>query len=172
MIRQAFSPSELSCLGTPTRTVRHLRFGRWLHASEGFAMTNRTAIHPRLHSLIGDVAADVPGDLAREIECALNEQNLPTQSATFFARLNAINHADGEDGQPCISLTLGASNHASLRRSLSGLGALLDLLQAADHARNEGGPDEQLGAFHIDGLIVAARQLVREAHHCLSSGDA
>ena len=24
-------------------------------------MTNRTAIHPRLHALIGDVAADVPG---------------------------------------------------------------------------------------------------------------
>ncbi|MCR1005594.1 hypothetical protein [Stenotrophomonas sp.] len=135
-------------------------------------MTNRTAIHPRLHALIGDVAADVPGDVAREIERALNEQNLPAQSATFFARLNAINQADGDDGQPCISLTLGASNHASLRRSLSGLGALLDLLQAADHARNEGGPNEQLGAFHIDGLIVAARQLVREAHHCLSGGDA
>lgn len=135
-------------------------------------MTNRTAVHPRLHARIGDVAADVPGDLAREIECALNEQNLPTQSATFFTCLNAINHADGDDGQPCNNLTLGASNHASLRRSLSGLGALLDLLQAADRARNEGGPDEQLGAFHIDGLIVAARQLVREAHHCLSSGDA
>ncbi|EMI51068.1 hypothetical protein C405_02943 [Stenotrophomonas maltophilia AU12-09] len=135
-------------------------------------MTNRTAVHPRLHALIGDVAADVPGDLAREIECALIEQNLPAQSATFFARLNAINHADGDDGQPCNNLALGAGNHASLRRSLSGLGALLDLLQAADHARNEGGPNEQLGAFHIDGLIVAARQLVREAHHCLSGGDA
>lgn len=75
-------------------------------------MTNRTAIHPRLHALIGDVAADVPGDLAREIECALNEQNLPAQSATFFTCLNAINHADGDDGQPCNNLTLGASNHA------------------------------------------------------------
>ncbi|WP_312002541.1 hypothetical protein [Stenotrophomonas sepilia] len=90
-------------------------------------MTNRTAVHPRLHTLIGDVATDVPEDLAREIECALNAQNLPAQLPTFFARLNAINHADGDDGQPCISLTLGASNHASLRRSLSGLGALLDL---------------------------------------------
>ena len=135
-------------------------------------MTNRTAVHPRLHALIGDVAAAAPGDLAREIECALNEQNLPAQPATFFTCLNAINRADGDDGQPCNSLTLGASNHASLRRSLSGLGALLDLLQAADRARNEGSPDEQLGAFHIDGLIVAARQLVREAHHCLSGGDA
>ncbi|HEL2957496.1 hypothetical protein ACQ5SB_09955 [Stenotrophomonas geniculata] len=45
-------------------------------------------------------------------------------------------------------------------------------LQAADRARNEGGPDEQLGAFHTDGLIVAAGQLVRQAHHCLSAGDA
>ncbi|QHE20186.1 hypothetical protein GS396_04540 [Stenotrophomonas maltophilia] len=45
-------------------------------------------------------------------------------------------------------------------------------LPAADRARSEGGPNEQLGVFHIDGLIVAARQLVREAHHCLSGGGA
>ncbi|WP_329891461.1 hypothetical protein [Stenotrophomonas sp. SMYL11] len=135
-------------------------------------MTSRTAIHPRLHALIGGVAAEVPDDLAREIESALNEQNLPLQSPAFFACLNAISRADGDDGQPCNSLTLGASNHASLRRSMSGLSAVLDLLQAADRSRNEGAPDEQLGAFHTDGLIVAARQLVREAHHCLSSGDA
>ncbi|HDS1511035.1 hypothetical protein I5U67_02025 [Stenotrophomonas maltophilia] len=135
-------------------------------------MTSRTAIHPRLHALIGGVAAEVPDDLAREIESALNEQNLPLQSPAFFACLNVISRADGDDGQPCNSLTLGASNHASLRRSMSGLSAVLDLLQAADRSRNEGAPDEQLGAFHTDGLIVAARQLVREAHHCLSSGDA
>lgn len=133
-------------------------------------MTNRTAIHPRLHALIGDVAADVPEDLAREIECALNEQNLPAQSATFFTCLNSINHADGDDGQPCNSLTLDASNHASLRRSMAGLTAVLDLLQAAGRARSEAGPDEQLGGFHTDGLILAARQLVRGANHCLSDG--
>lgn len=135
-------------------------------------MTNRTAVHPRLFALIGDVATDVPEGLAREIECALHEQNVPVQSPAFFACLNAISRADGDDGLPCNSLTLGANNHASLRRSMSGLSAVLDLLQAADRSRNEGGPDEQLGAFHTDGLIVAARQLVREAHHCLSSGDA
>ncbi|MEE9887988.1 MAG: hypothetical protein PBU96_00710 [Stenotrophomonas geniculata] len=134
-------------------------------------MTNRTADRPRLHALIGNIAADVPEDLAREIECALHEQNLPVQSPAFFACLNAISHADGEDGQPCRNLTLGASNHASLR-PMSGLSAVLDLLQAADRARAEAGPEEQLGAFHTDGLIVAARQLVREAHHCLSGGDA
>ncbi|WP_329765852.1 hypothetical protein [Stenotrophomonas geniculata] len=135
-------------------------------------MTNRTAVHPRLFALIGDIAADVPEGVAREIECALHEQNLPVQSPAFFTCLNAINRADGDDGQPCSSLTLCASNHASLRRSLSGLSALLDLLQAGDRARAEGGSDQQLGAFHTDGLIVAARQLVREAHHCLSGGDA
>lgn len=134
-------------------------------------MTNRTAVHPRLFALIGDIAADVPEGVAREIECALNEQNLPANSATFFTCLNAISNADADDGQPCGSLTLGASNHASLRRSMAGLTALLDLLQAADRARTEAGPEEQLGAFHTDGLILAARQLVLEATHTLSRRD-
>ncbi|WP_367381558.1 hypothetical protein [Stenotrophomonas cyclobalanopsidis] len=131
-------------------------------------MSNRTASHPRLHALIGDIAKDVPEDLAREIECALNEQNLPVQAPTFFACLDAIRQGDGADGQPCHGHRLGAGNHASLSRSLAGLTALLDLLQAADRARVEGGLEEQLGSFHTDGLIVAARQLVREAHHCLT----
>ena len=131
-------------------------------------MSNRTASHPRLHALIGDLANDVPEDLAREIECALNEQNLPVQAPTFFACLDAIRQGDGADGQPCHARRLGAGNHASLSRSLAGLTALLDLLQAADRARVEGVPEGQLGSFHIDGLIVAARQLVREANRCLA----
>jgi len=131
-------------------------------------MTHRTASHPRLHALIGDLANDVPEDLAREIECALKEQNLLVQTPTFFACLDVIRQGDGADGQPCHARRLGAGNHASLSRSLAGLTALLDLLQAADRARVEGVPEGQLGSFHIDGLIVAARQLVREANRCLA----
>ncbi len=52
------------------------------------------------------------------------------------------------------------------------LAVLLDLLHAAERARVDSGPDEQLGAFHTDGLILAARQLVREAHHCLAGSAA
>ncbi|MEN5289450.1 hypothetical protein [Stenotrophomonas lactitubi] len=132
-------------------------------------MTNCSVPHPRLHALIGDIATDVPEDLAREIECALNEQDLPAQAPTFFACLNAIRKADGADGKPCKARTLGASEHASLSRSLAGIAALLDLLQAADRARVDGGLDEQMSPFHIDGMIVAARQLVREANHCLTA---
>ncbi len=131
-------------------------------------MTHRTASHPRLHALIGDLANDVPEDLAREIECALKEQNLLVQTPTFFACLDVIRQGDGADGQPCHARRLGAGNHASLSRSLAGLTALLDLLQAADRARVEGVPEGQLGSFHIDGLIVAARQLVREANRCMA----
>ena len=133
-------------------------------------MSNQTASHPRLHALIGDIARDVAEDLAREIECALNEQNLPVRAPAFFACLDAIRQGDGADGQPCHARRIGADNHASLSRSLAGLSALLDLLQAADRARVDGGPGEQLGSFHTDGLIVAARQLVREANHCLERG--
>ncbi|CRD45824.1 conserved hypothetical protein [Stenotrophomonas indicatrix] len=42
-------------------------------------MTNNTVLFPRLHALIGDIASDVPKDLAREIECALKEQ-FPSRS--------------------------------------------------------------------------------------------
>ena len=92
-------------------------------------MSNRTASRPRLYALIGDIANDVPEDFAREIESALNEQNLPVQAPTFFACLDAIRKGDGADGQPCHGHRLGAGNHASLSRSLAGLTALLDLLR-------------------------------------------
>ncbi len=135
-------------------------------------MSNRTASHPRLHALIGNLANDVPEDLAREIECALNEQNLPAQAPTFFACLNAIRKGDGADGQPCQGHRLRAGNYASLSRSLAGLTALLDLLQAADRARVDGGPYEVVGDFHIDGIIVAARQLVLQATRSLAKSTA
>jgi len=64
------------------------------------------------------------------------------------------------------------SNRTNARARLYALIGDIDLLQAGDQARAEGGPDQQLGDFHTDGLIVAARQLVREAHHCLADGDA
>lgn len=43
-------------------------------------MTNRAASLPRLYALIADIANQVPDDIAREIECALDEQNLPLQA--------------------------------------------------------------------------------------------
>ncbi|MHC1652943.1 hypothetical protein ACODUL_06540 [Stenotrophomonas maltophilia] len=46
------------------------------------------------------------------------------------------------------------------------------MLQAADRARAGPGPDELLGAFHTEGLIVAARQRVRAVNHCLEEGTA
>jgi len=133
-------------------------------------MTNRASSHPRLHALIGDIANDVPEDLAREIECALKEKNLPVQAPTFFACLDAIRRGDGADGQPCHARKIGAGDHASLSRSLTALNALLDLLHAAERARLDGHQQDQLGDFHRDGLIVAARQIARAAQNGL--GDA
>lgn len=133
-------------------------------------MTDRTAIHPRLHALIGDIATDVPGDLAREIECALKEQQLPPSQPMFFTFLDAIRKGDGEDGQPCTTQILTPHTLASLGRSLSALNAVLDLLHAAEHTRVDGGADEQIGDFHRNGLLLAARQIAHAAHTGL--GDA
>lgn len=133
-------------------------------------MTNRTAIHPRLHALIGDIAADVPADLAREIECALEERQLPPSRPTFPSCLNAIRTGDDQAGRACTPQTLSAAGFGSLDRSLAALNAVLDLLHAAERARLDGDPQDQLGDLHRDGLIVAARQIARAAQDGL--GDA
>lgn len=132
-------------------------------------MTNNTVRFPRLHALIGDIASDVPRDLAREIECALKEQ-LPPAQPMFFTFLDAIRRGDGEDGQPCTTQRLNAHTLASLGRSLSALTAVLDLLHAAERARVDGNTDEQIGDFHRNGLLLAARQIAHAAQTGL--GDA
>ena len=133
-------------------------------------MTNKTVLHPRLHALIGDIATDVPEDLAREIEYALKEQQIPPSRPMFFTFLDAIRKGDGEDGQPCTTQRLNAHTLAALGRSLSALTAVLDLLHAAERARVDGNTDEQIGDFHRNGLLLAARQI---AHAALAGlGDA
>ncbi|MCR8714509.1 hypothetical protein [Stenotrophomonas indicatrix] len=79
-------------------------------------MTNNTVLFPRLHALIGDIASNVPEDLAREIECALKEQQFPPAQPMFFTFLDAIRRGDGEDGQPCTTQMLNAQTLASLGR--------------------------------------------------------
>ena len=133
-------------------------------------MTNNTVLIPRLHALIGEMASNVPEDLAREIECALKEQQFPPAQPMFFTFLDAIRRGDGEDGQPCTTHRLNAQTLASLGRSLSALNAVLDLLHATEHARVDGSADEQIGDFHRNGLLLAARQIARAAQTGL--GDA
>lgn len=130
-------------------------------------MTNNTVLIPRLHALIGDIASNVPEDLAREIECALKEQRFPPAQPMFFTFLDAIRRGEGEDGQPCTTQMLNAQTLASLGRSLS---AVLDLLHAAERARVDGSTDGQIGDFHRNGLLLAARQIAHAAQTGL--GDA
>jgi len=118
----------------------------------------------------GDIATDVPEDLAREIERALKEQQIPPSKPMFFTLLDAIRRGDGEDGQPCTTQTLNAHTLAALGRSLSALNVVLDLLHATERTRVDGGADEQIGDFHRNGLLLAASQIAHAAQTGL--GDA
>ena len=112
-------------------------------------MTNRSSLHPRLHALIGDIASDVPDDIAREIECALRDASPATDQSLFLAQLQAIRIGDAEDGQTCAAQMLTAPCVA------------LELLHADERARVQGQPHEHLGDGHRDGLLFAARQLAQ-----------
>lgn len=124
-------------------------------------MTNRSSLHPRLHALIGDIASDVPDDIAREIECALRDASPATDQSLFLAQLQAIRIGDAEDGQTCAAQMLTAPCVASISRSLAALATALELLHADERARVQGQPHEHLGDGHRDGLLFAARQLAQ-----------
>ena len=122
-------------------------------------MTNRSSLHARLHALIGDIASDVPDDIAREIECALRDASPAADQSVFLAHLQAIRIGDAEDGQACDAQMLSAPCVASISRSLAALATALELLHADERARVQGQPHEHLGDGHRDGLLFAARQL-------------
>lgn len=133
-------------------------------------MTNPSNLHPRLHALIGDIASDVPDDIAREIECALRDASSAADQSVFLAHLQAIRIGDAEDGQACAAQMLSAPCVASISRSLAALATALELLHADERARVQGQPHEHLGDGHRDGLLFAARQLAERVRVELGDG--
>lgn len=123
-------------------------------------MTARTS-HPRLHALMGDAAFDVDGDLAHDLETALQAQSLPRPRPAFFNNLDAIRLGDCVDGQPSDTRQRARTpyENASMSRTVGGLMVVLELLHAAERTRVEGEDDGQVEDYLIDGMVLAARQL-------------
>lgn len=126
-------------------------------------MSATSHAHPELDALLGDAARRLPIDLARTLETALRARcTTPPPQPAFFAALDIIRHGDCADGRAWTTTRqsfISACDLASVSRSLHGLNVILDLLHAADRSREAAEEEEQVGAFVIDGLLVAARQL-------------
>lgn len=75
-------------------------------------MTNKTVLYPRLHALIGNIVTDVPEDVPLELECALEERQLPASRPTFRSCLNAT-RADNDQAGP-TSATQTSPQQASV----------------------------------------------------------
>ncbi len=56
-----------------------------------------------------------------------------------------------------------AATMAGLSRTLAGLNTLIQLLHAAEIAREQGGARQQLNPDVVDGLLLGARELARYA---------
>lgn len=65
-------------------------------------MTNRTNLRPRLHALIGDIASDVPDDIAREIECALRDASPAADQSLFLASCRRSASAMRRTARPAL----------------------------------------------------------------------
>jgi len=128
-------PSIWELSGTPTRTVRHLASAGGLPSARSFTMSTR-ALFPQLHALIGDA------DVAERVEVLLDDPRdlLPA----LLARMDGRDAADGQRLDVQGASPAQAATMAGLSRTLAGLNTLIQLLHAAEIAREQGGARQQL----------------------------
>ena len=118
-------------------------------------------LFPQLHALIGEAADLLPADVAERIETLLDDPKdlLPA----LLARMDGRDAADGRRLEAEGLRPAQAATMAGLSRTLAGLNALMQVLHAAEAAREQGGAHQQLSPDVVDGLLLGARELARYA---------
>ncbi|MBH1635946.1 hypothetical protein ACNPNN_10965 [Stenotrophomonas geniculata] len=118
-------------------------------------------LFPQLHALIGDAANLLPADVAERVEVLLDDPKdlLPA----LLARMDGRDAADGQPLDVQGASPAQAAMMAGLSRTLAGLNTLIQLLHAAELAREQGGVHQQLNPDVVDGLLLGARELARYA---------
>ncbi|ALA87674.1 hypothetical protein YH67_15935 [Stenotrophomonas maltophilia] len=118
-------------------------------------------LFPQLHALIGDAANLLPAEVAERVEVLLDDPKdlLPA----LLARMDGRDAADGQPLDVQGASPAQAAMMAGLSRTLAGLNTLIQLLHAAELAREQGGVHQQLNPDVVDGLLLGARELARYA---------
>ncbi|MBA0303977.1 hypothetical protein D7Y36_14075 [Stenotrophomonas maltophilia] len=122
-------------------------------------------LFPQLHALIGDAAHLLPADVAERVKVLLDDPRdlLPA----LLARMDGRDAADGQRLDVQEASPAQAATMAGLSRTLAGLNTLIQLLHAAEIAREQGGARQQLNPDVVDGLLLGARELARYARQQL-----
>ncbi|WP_049457170.1 hypothetical protein [Stenotrophomonas maltophilia] len=118
-------------------------------------------LFPQLHALIGEAADLLPTDVAERVEDLLDDPKdlLPA----LLARMDGRDGADGRRLEVSGASPAQAATMAGLSRTLAGLNTLIQILHAAETAREQGGSRQQLDPDVVDGLLLGARELARYA---------
>jgi len=85
---------------------------------------------------------------------------------TFVAQLRGIDSGGASDGRPWPERQLAPGRRialADLDCALVGLRTVHDILLAAERARQDGGPDQDVGERIVEGLMQACRALAMYA---------
>ncbi|HYQ22137.1 hypothetical protein [Stenotrophomonas sp.] len=106
-----------------------------------------------------DVSVPPPGVASANADTA-------GEPITFVAQLRGINSGGGSDGRPWPERQLGLGRRmalADLDCALVGLRTVHDILLAAERARQDGGPEQDVGERGVEGLMQACRALAMYA---------
>ncbi len=123
----------------------------------------------RLHALIGSAIHRLPPHLVHTLELHLAEPPQAYDAATPVLHSPLRHYAASADaaGETRASSRTLRERAAIAGRKLRGIAAILEILQAEHSNRHDGAGEPLLGAHLMDGLLVAARDLLDSAEEVL-----
>lgn len=122
-------------------------------------MSDQLLSGARLHSLLGDRMHDLPRPFIDTLERILMANGVPHPAAGQRAALQLVSACtDRRDGDATQRAVPGLQE--GTRQALD---AILEILHAVHDSQHDGSNEVLLCERLVEGLIVAGRQLVREA---------
>ena len=124
-------------------------------------MTDSSPASERLQALIGDAIHDLSPHFVRKLDRLLADQD--DKEATSDRVVNLFGDRHRAQGHPRSEATWARANGqdqaASISRKFAGLSAIMQILEAAHHCREEDTNEPVLGVHLVEGLLMAGREL-------------
>jgi len=121
-------------------------------------MTDPTPASERLQALIGDAIHDLSPHFVSKLDRILAGQDDMEATSDRVVDLFGDRRGNTRPGGKRASASR-LDEAASISRKLAGLGAIMQILEAAHHCREEDTNEPVLGVHLVEGLLMAGREL-------------
>lgn len=122
-------------------------------------MTAPSPASERLQALIGDAIHDLSPQFVRKLDRILAGQDDKEATTDGVVHLFGCRNRGEDRSEAKRAPPSWRDQGASISRKLAGLSAVIQVLEAAHHCRDEDTNEPVLGRYLVEGLVMAGREL-------------